>query len=1270
VSTPDQEFISQQEFENRTGFEPRVNEEISYQNPYEQPLTEQKNYMGVFNKKEDVKVANESGVDVSFFDEVKKSVNEAEMPYEYLASANHLKNKIEKLKQYYPESAQEIGALDMTKLNSRNVNEYANYIRKIENKYDQQYQGDVLSPMPYESDYRKEVKKGEDYVTAIKMLEDDNIKLQKSTEGSDIIGGNVAKGVQAGIGDYVKGYTELLSTLKGNKAVNAVLNKVESKEELTTEDKLLLAAIVENAKIHGDLDKRIPTSYKVGEALGTSAGFMGEFVLTGGAASGIGESILKQAAKKGITGGAKKLGLNVAIKLAQTGVQTPLMPSLYQKTALDVSKGEDFWKAFGNDVWQTAAETGSERVFLMNPVKGGGAAADRFLRTAGINFSADKGAVGVLRNMGEEYLEEKVGEIMTAPKDYNSFKEFWKGFTDKEQNLVTFGSTALLTGGMGSVGLAGDAVSKARYQARVAKAEKLLPSDLKAEMDAVLDNKDLTAQQQFDLVSEIIGKRIDNEELTEDPSTVAANAVAYAVSKTQVASAESADKNIKVENGEFTVGEVEENVGQQEQLDYLKNQGVKVPDGTTTEQLQKLYDETKNSDETKKRQQNEKAAKIQFVSERGIEVAEDVSDNELDKVYRQERVKKIKEDNVEFDAKIAESQQRLGLATTPDIDVSDDTELTLDQIDNEESVPNVFVKKASDELYKIYNDLEAMKQSDSRVYTTEQIESMQLFLEEEITKLEEYANKQAETGEFIGKTKVGETTERGTTEVVAEVKQPVSEDGTTDGGVAAPVSEAALEVAKTGEKDGDLATYKPAPPAAEKPAETVSKTQPKEEVVSQKEEELAKELKDVESTAKALDVVAEKSSTPPVTDSEFKSIYDDYLKKGLNAEEAFKKTNEDVSDRKVGNDVASVMSNNINTVSIPYKNGFKKLRKVFIRFGEPRKDEKGNYLASSAYAGSKEGQKQEGVSVFEAGVDPITGKYIISTNEATGLSLMELMGQKRDVFLVDGEELSARGEDFEPQINPSTYRQVEKLDIEDVLDDNEIGDIDLDLVNESLVVSEAYHKAKQDGSNPELVSAVDRVLNKFKNKQDGSDGQEVQERTEPMGEKPEVKTEQTGSKEGKGDTEAAAEERKPTDTPIPAVEPLSPEEGVIAQPKEKVAEKGVKEPWEMTGKEYVAFYLKKSYEQEYGSMDGFDIWMKSPMSASEKSDASNNAVDVHEMEVQQAIADGKQVPENVLKDYPELRVESPALTPEKPRVEENPQAEEKKIVAATSIKPC
>lgn len=43
----------------------------------------------------------------------------------------------------------------------------------------------------------------------------------------------------------------------------------------------------------------------------------------------------------------------------------------------------------------------------------------------------------------------------------------------------------------------------------------------------------------------------------------------------------------------MTVGTTEADSGQQEQLDYLNEQGVEIPDGTTTEQLKALYDETK-----------------------------------------------------------------------------------------------------------------------------------------------------------------------------------------------------------------------------------------------------------------------------------------------------------------------------------------------------------------------------------------------------------------------------------------------------------------------------------------------------------------------------------------------------------------------------------------------------------------------------------------------------------------------------------------------------
>ena len=111
VSTPTQEFISQQELEKRTGFEPNVNETLSNQEPYKQPMTEKTDLMGVFNKKEDYKISNESGASVSFFDEVKKSVDKAEYPTEYLLDVANLKKRVESLPKYFPETAQLIETL-------------------------------------------------------------------------------------------------------------------------------------------------------------------------------------------------------------------------------------------------------------------------------------------------------------------------------------------------------------------------------------------------------------------------------------------------------------------------------------------------------------------------------------------------------------------------------------------------------------------------------------------------------------------------------------------------------------------------------------------------------------------------------------------------------------------------------------------------------------------------------------------------------------------------------------------------------------------------------------------------------------------------------------------------------------------------------------------------------------------------------------------------------------------------------------------------------
>lgn len=188
---------------------------------------------------------------------------------------------------------------------------------------------------------------------------------------------------------------------------------------------------------------------------------------------------------------------------------------------------------------------------------------------------------------------------------------------------------------------------------------------------------------------------------------------------------------------------------------------------------------------------------------------------------REAVIAEIKQTDTDMETRIAEAQQRLGLPTIVPVAISEETEVTLDIMDNDEPVANEFVEKASAELYERYQELEKMKASDNRQFTVEQIDSMMEFIGEEITKLENYATKQRETGEFVRPSEVGTTTQRRAEEAPAI---PATEEVT----LAAPV--AATEAA----------TPQSAPevtqelPAAEVTQAEVSTPAPKEKIARRK----------------------------------------------------------------------------------------------------------------------------------------------------------------------------------------------------------------------------------------------------------------------------------------------------------------------------------------------------------------------------------------------------------------------------------------------------
>lgn len=117
-----------------------------------------------------------------------------------------------------------------------------------------------------------------------------------------------------------------------------------------------------------------------------------------------------------------------------------------------------------------------------------------------------------------------------------------------------------------------------------------------------------------------------------------------------------------------------------------------------------------------------------------------------------EYVDAVREQRAYFDdMKIKEAQERLNLPETPDLNIEDHTDETLDMIDRGEPVTNDRLKIAADNLYGEYKRLAAMKEADQREYTTDQINDMMVVLEEEITNLNNRINEQAEKGEFIVK---------------------------------------------------------------------------------------------------------------------------------------------------------------------------------------------------------------------------------------------------------------------------------------------------------------------------------------------------------------------------------------------------------------------------------------------------------------------------------------------------------------------------------------
>jgi hypothetical protein len=570
---------------------------------------------GLINKKEELKTEDNKDIAVPFAMNAGLAATEAENPTMFLFDANSLKKRLEALPKYFPQLTDQSDELkkQLLNINSQNIDDIKQSVTDLEKQVMQlkpasMMLGQQMAGDPNWSKYENEVLKDKHILAGQRLMEDTEklkklaeIPLTREQEGfwdktkAAIKGLDIGK--SRGVTEYVTEYNKLLDDFKAYPEINKIYEKIEKLNnnedvDFTTDERLLMQLAIDNAVTHRKLDDKISTYYKIGESLGKSIGFQLEFLLTSAVGGKPAGAIAKTAMKAGMKK-VPKYSLLALSKLTQAGIQTTTMPSFYKLAAQNASHGMSYGEAVLNAYWEMGAETLSERIFM----KPAGSIAtmngfNKFLARTGINIRTDKGALGVILPMIEETGEDKIGEILTAPKNYKDFGEFWKGFTDAEDNAVMLGSVSLMVGGMGSVSVLGNNYLEAKRKGRLARYEKFVPTDLRAEIDAVLEIEDLSVKDQYDLIADAISDRIETGDLGEDPATTAGNAMAYMNYRIQDMAAETVNKKGKVEGNRLVVGKAEEGdtEAQQAQLDYLKQRGVEVPEGTKMDELGKLYD--------------------------------------------------------------------------------------------------------------------------------------------------------------------------------------------------------------------------------------------------------------------------------------------------------------------------------------------------------------------------------------------------------------------------------------------------------------------------------------------------------------------------------------------------------------------------------------------------------------------------------------------------------------------------------------------------------
>ena len=322
-----------------------------------------------------------------------------------------------------------------------------------------------------------------DYFKTAKQLYKDALKTAEAPSKYDDSLGivNFAKGAAENIGSAVT-MLELAKAMKMTNVIGTVkqiqeaegenvnlLDLVENQPErlsyLSPGQREMMKAFIKRTEIERDRAGDMSIGYKAGAGAIQSLGFMGDFLLTGGAGSAAGKAVAKKIAKetvediagKTLTESAKKMLVGNIEGAVKSLVMTPLMPSSYSNflnslTQLNSQGGMDLsGKAVLNSIGDTLIETFSENAGELFGIPFEGKLFDTLSKSKLGEVGKAMGRTGAGRllkeagwhGMAGEMAEEVLGNAMRTVTgiDENALKDFFS----KDELLTTLASFAPMT---------------------------------------------------------------------------------------------------------------------------------------------------------------------------------------------------------------------------------------------------------------------------------------------------------------------------------------------------------------------------------------------------------------------------------------------------------------------------------------------------------------------------------------------------------------------------------------------------------------------------------------------------------------------------------------------------------------------------------------------------------------------------------------------------------------------------------------------------------